>query len=61
MSKTDKVIRVLEKIKKKFDNKMKTVSIADLIVLGGGVAIEKAAKKSGHKISVPFSPGRGDA
>ena len=61
VSKTDKVIRVLEKIKKKFDNKMKTVSIADLIVLGGGVAIEKAAKKSGHKISVPFSPGRGDA
>ncbi len=56
-----KVINTLEKIKKNFDNKKKTVSIADLIVLGGCVAIEKAAKKSGHNVNVPFTPGRADA
>ena len=39
----------------------KIVSIADLIVLGGSVGIEKAAKKAGHKINVPFISGRGDA
>ncbi len=61
VSKTDKVIKVLEKIKKQFDGKKKNVSIADLIVLGGCAAIEKAAKKAGHKIDVPFSSGRGDA
>ncbi len=37
------------------------MSLADLIVLGGNIAIEKAAKKSGHNIKVPFRPGRGDA
>ena len=61
VSKTDKVIKVLEKIKKQFDGKKKNVSIADLIVLGGCAAIEKAAKKAGHKVDVPFSAGRGDA
>ena len=61
LSKTEKVIKVLEKIKKQFDSKKKNVSIADLIVLGGCVGIEKAAKKAGHKINVPFSAGRGDA
>ena len=61
VSKTDKVIKVLEKIKKQFDRKKKNVSIADLIVLGGCAAIEKAAKKAGHKVNVPFSAGRGDA
>ena len=61
VSKTDKVIRVLEKIKNNFDGKKKSVSVADLIVLGGCAAIEKAAKKAGHNIKVPFSPGRGDA
>ena len=61
VSKTDKVIKVLEKIKKQFDGKKKNVSIADLIVLGGCAAIEKAAKKAGHKVNVPFSAGRGDA
>ena len=35
--------------------------MADLIVLGGGVGVEMAAKKAGYKIKVPFSPGRGDA
>ncbi|MDC2995959.1 catalase/peroxidase HPI [Candidatus Pelagibacter sp.] len=61
VSKTDKVIKVLDKIKSQFDNKKKTVSIADLIILGGCAAIEKAAKKAGHKVDVPFSAGRGDA
>tara|TARA_Y100000588_G_C14043286_1_gene833830 strand:- start:67 stop:1035 length:969 start_codon:yes stop_codon:yes gene_type:complete len=56
-----KVIKTLEKIKKDFDNKKKSVSLADLIVLGGCAAIEKAAKKAGHSVKVPFSPGRGDA
>ena len=56
-----KVIKIFEKIKKGFDNKKKNVSLADLIVLGGCTAIEKAAKKSGYNIDVPFAPGRGDA
>ena len=57
----NKVIKVLEKIKKNFDTKKRSVSLADLIVLGGNTAIEKAAKKAGHKIKVSFLPGRGDA
>ena len=56
-----KVIKVLQKIKNNFDSKKKSVSLADLIVLGGCAAIEKAAKKSGSNINVPFIPGRGDA
>ena len=60
-SQLSKLIKSLEKIKKKFDNKKKSVSIADLIVLGGNTAIEKAAKKAGHNIKVPFKSGRGDA
>jgi catalase-peroxidase len=56
-----KVINALTKIKDKFDSKKKIVSMADLIVLAGGVGIEMAAKKAGHKINVPFSAGRGDA
>jgi catalase-peroxidase len=39
----------------------KTVSLADLIVLGGSAAVEKAAQKAGHAIEVPFTAGRGDA
>ncbi len=57
----NKVIKTLEKIKNKFDNKKKSVSLADLIVLGGNVGIEKAAKKAGVNVDVPFYPGRGDA
>ena len=57
----NKVIKVLEKIKNNFDTKKRSVSLADLIVLGGNTAIEKAAKKAGHKIKVSFLPGRGDA
>jgi len=59
-----KVLDVYNKIKNDFDNNQsddKTISIADLIVLGGSAAIEKAADKAGHKISVPFNPGRNDA
>ncbi len=39
----------------------KNVSLADVIVLGGNAAIEEAAKKAGHNVTVPFAPGRGDA
>ena len=56
-----KVVKVLEKIQKEFNSKKKTVSVADLIVLGGSVGIEKAAKSAGKKINLPFTPGRGDA
>lgn len=59
-----KVLKVLKEIQKDANggwfNRDK-VSLADLIVLGGAVAIEKAAKAAGHDVSVPFSPGRGDA
>jgi|TARA_B110000438_G_scaffold296154_1_gene340391 catalase-peroxidase len=56
-----KVIKIFEKIQNGFNTKKKLVSIADLIVLGGCVGIEKAAKNAGSKIKVPFAPGRGDA
>ncbi len=57
-AKLKKVLAVYEKIKKDFKDK---VSLADLIVLGGCVGVEEAAKKAGVKIKVPFKPGRGDA
>jgi catalase-peroxidase len=53
-----KVLSKLEKIKKDSGSK---VSMADLIVLGGAAAIEKAASDAGHKVTVPFTAGRGDA
>ena len=52
------VLAAYEKIQKEFG---KYVSMADLIVLGGCAAIEKATKNAGQNISVPFTPGRGDA
>ena len=52
------VLDIYEKIQKEFDKK---VSMADLIVLGGCAAIEKAAKNAGQNVSVPFTSGRGDA
>ncbi|EGG99617.1 Catalase / Peroxidase [gamma proteobacterium IMCC2047] len=58
-----KVLAELQSIQKDFNdtsNKRK-VSLADLIVLGGAAAIEKAAKDAGHEIQVPFAPGRVDA
>lgn len=54
----EKVLNKLSEIQNSFSKK---VSIADLIVLGGSVAIEKAAQEAGVNIKVPFSPGRGDA
>ena len=71
-----KVLKKLEAIQKEFNsshpngnksngnkggNKGKKVSLADLIVLGGCAAVEEAAKKAGHKVKIPFSPGRTDA
>ncbi len=59
-----KVLRTLEGIQKKFNaaqSRRKKVSLADLIVLGGCAAIEKAAKAAGHDVKVPFTPGRMDA
>jgi catalase-peroxidase len=52
------VLQKLEAIQKEFGKK---VSLADLIVLGGCAAIEKAAKAAGHDVKVPFTPGRMDA
>ncbi|WP_308814600.1 catalase/peroxidase HPI [Sphingomonas sp. GV3] len=57
-----KVLQVYEGIKADFDGKGdRKVSIADLIVLGGSVGIEQAAKAAGHALEVPFTPGRTDA
>lgn len=58
------VLQTLEGIQKQFNDAQtggKKVSLADLIVLGGSVAIEQAAKKAGHDVVVPFAPGRTDA
>ncbi|QLL57243.1 catalase/peroxidase HPI [Empedobacter falsenii] len=59
----NKVLTALENIQQEFNsaNYSKQVSIADLIVLGGNAAIEKAAKDAGKTITVPFAAGRGDA
>ena len=59
-----KVLSTLEAIQKAFNSAQaggKKVSLADLIVLGGCAAVEAAAKKAGHDVRVPFSPGRMDA
>ncbi|MEX1189339.1 MAG: catalase/peroxidase HPI [Bacteroidia bacterium] len=58
-----KVLEVYERIQKDFNAKGagKKISIADLIVLGGNAALEKAIEKAGQKVVVPFSPGRMDA
>jgi catalase-peroxidase len=59
-----KVLQTLEAIQKEFNNSQsggKKVSLADLIVLGGCAAVEAAAKKAGHDVTVPFAPGRTDA
>ncbi|HKS67970.1 MAG TPA: catalase/peroxidase HPI [Candidatus Acidoferrales bacterium] len=59
-----KVLRALEAIQKEFNAAQsggKKVSLADLIVLGGDAAIEKAAKAAGHDVRIPFAPGRMDA
>jgi len=59
-----KVLKRLQGIQADFNRAhsgAEQVSLADLIVLGGGAAIEQAAKKAGHTVQVPFSPGRADA
>ena len=59
-----KVLKKLKSIQKEFNNAQsgkKQVSLADMIVLGGCVGVEKAAKKAGYDIKVPFTPGRTDA
>jgi catalase-peroxidase len=56
-----KVLSKLEAIQKEFNTGGKKVSLADLIVLGGCAAVEAAAKKGGHDVKVPFTPGRMDA
>ncbi|MGH3749497.1 MAG: catalase/peroxidase HPI, partial [Micromonosporaceae bacterium] len=58
------VLRSLEQIQEAFNSSQsggKRVSLADLIVLGGGAAVEQAAKNAGHDVEVPFTPGRADA
>jgi len=59
----DKVLTALTGLQTAFNsaNAGKTVSISDLIVLGGCVGVEQAAKKAGHDLKVPFTPGRSDA
>jgi catalase-peroxidase len=59
-----KVVKTLERIQTEFNRSQtggKKVSLADLIVLAGGAAVEKAAKDAGHNVQVPFTPGRTDA
>jgi catalase-peroxidase len=58
------VLQALDGIQKEFNNAQsgrKMVSLADLIVLGGCVGVEQAAKNAGHDVAVPFTPGRTDA
>ena len=60
----DAVLKTLEGIQKSFNDSQsgnKKVSLADLIVLAGSAAVEKAAQDAGHDINVPFTPGRADA
>ncbi|QDU56752.1 Catalase-peroxidase [Aeoliella mucimassa] len=59
-----KVLKVLTKIQQDFNSSQsgdKKISLADVIVLGGCAAVEKAAKDAGHDVEVPFTPGRTDA
>jgi catalase-peroxidase len=60
-----KVLKTLEGVQKAFNDAQaggkKQVSLADVIVLGGSAAVEKAAKDGGHHVDVPFRPGRADA
>ena len=59
-----KVLKALEKVQKDFNGSQsdgKKISLADLIVLGGCAAVEQAARKGGHEVTVPFAPGRTDA
>jgi catalase-peroxidase len=55
------VLDALERIQQEWSGDGKQVSLADLIVLGGSAAVEKAARDAGHEVTVPFAPGRTDA
>jgi len=55
------VLRTLEGIQQSFSSGAKKISLADLIVLAGGVGVEQAAKEAGFTVEVPFTPGRTDA
>jgi catalase-peroxidase len=60
----EKVLKTLEGVQKEFNEAQKDdkkVSLADLLVLGGCVGVEQAAKNAGHELTVPFTPGRMDA
>jgi len=59
----EKVLEIYEEIQEEFnkDQDSKQISMADLIVLGGNVGVEEAAKKAGHSLTLPFTPGRADA
>jgi catalase-peroxidase len=56
-----RILETLEGVRAEFNNSGKTVSMADLIVLGSCAAVEAAAKKAGFDVTVPFTPGRADA
>jgi catalase-peroxidase len=56
-----RILGTLERVQAEFNASTKTVSLADLIVLGGCAAIEAAARNAGHDVIVPFTPGRTDA
>ncbi|MBM4176511.1 MAG: catalase/peroxidase HPI [Ignavibacteria bacterium] len=61
---SEKVLGILEKIQKEFNSAQKggkKISLADMIVLAGCTAVEKAANDAGYKIKIPFTPGRMDA
>ncbi|MEQ8561860.1 MAG: catalase/peroxidase HPI, partial [Cytophagales bacterium] len=63
-SQLSKVLDKLESVQNDFNNAQsgkKKISLADMIVLGGCAAVEKAAKDAGHNFKVPFNPGRADA
>jgi len=56
-----KVLQALDGIRADFNAAGKKISLADLIVLAGGVGVEQAARNAGHEVTVPFTPGRTDA
>ncbi len=60
-AKLTQILGKLEEVRSAFESGGKAVSLADLIVLGGCVAVETAARNAGVTITVPFTPGRGDA
>jgi catalase-peroxidase len=63
-AKLSRVLQALESIQSEFNKAQsggKRISLADLIVLGGGVGVEEAAKRAGQLVTVPFTPGRTDA